>query len=832
MQNKLLMRYPASSWIARWREGLPAGNGRIGALVYGAVWQETVLLNHEDLWGGKTRQEMPDVSSTLPEMQKLLLGGKVEEAQSIMIDALKSRGFRHTTASPVPLGDLRIAMGVRQGFADYLRVLDMESGEIEVGWREGAARFQRSLFVSRTDDLVAMRISTDGSEGIDAELWLELHNPDDAHKPFGMSSAPLPTDAVSSSRSAFLFYAARNDDGQDFGAVGRLMHEGGSLVPTARGLRVRGAREVTVLVRLFVMSPRESAWAELERGLAAVNESYEELLTRHAAVHGELFRSVELDLGAGAAERALSNEELLLEAYRGAAPTALVEKLWSYGRYLLISSSRETGQPCPLLGLWHGDYRAFWAFNMLNENLQMIYWQALSGNMPELLLAVFGYFESMMDQFRENARKLYGCRGILIPAVSTPGEGLMQCLAPHIVAWTGGAGWLAQHYYDYWLHTQDRRFLAERALPFLREVALFYEDFFVVGEDGCYLSVPSVSPENTPGNWLPEGEADGIKTAINATMDFAIAREVLRNLIEGARLTGAYPEDLPRWEAMLARIPAYQLNEDGAVREWMHPAFSDNYHHRHQSHIYPLFPGVEVTPEEQPELFQAFERAIKKRLVIGLTSQTSWSLDHMACVYARMREGELALECLDLISRSCLMNNLFTVHNDWRGMGVGMEFKYAPFQIDATWGGPRRCTRCSSSPSRGSSASSRPCPRGGDGGRSPACCAGVAPSWTSSGTRIAAPWSQSCAPAPRRRSGSRCQRVPETSGSTARLGFAPRRQRWRASPWLRVWRSGSRPPWLPAADLDHPKAILVVLRSLSTPHLTLGRRPRARSYGP
>ena len=46
---------------------------------------------------------------------------------------------------------------------------------------------------------------------------------------------------------------------------------------------------------------------------------------------------------------------------------------------------------------------------------------------------------------------------------------------------------------------------------------------------------------------------------------------------------------------MLTRIPPYQINKDGAVREWMHPLFDDNYHHRHQSHLYPVFPGTEVT---------------------------------------------------------------------------------------------------------------------------------------------------------------------------------------------------------------------------------------------
>jgi alpha-L-fucosidase 2 len=293
----------------------------------------------------------------------------------------------------------------------------------------------------------------------------------------------------------------------------------------------------------------------------------------------------------------------------------------------------------------------------------------------------------MMDDFRTNARNLYGCRGIFVPAISTPDSGRLEDLQPHIIHWTGAAGWLAQHYYDYYLYTQDERFLRERALPFLRETAHFYEDFFITGDDDLYLSVPSVSPENTPGNWMGESRQDRIHTTINATMDFAIAKEVLTNLIEGAELVGMYTDEMETWQTMLTRIPPYQINQDGAIKEWMHPWFDDNYHHRHQSHLYPVFPGMEITKEEQPELFQAFVTAVKKRLVIGLRQQTSWSLVHMACVYARMGEGDLALECLDILGRSALMNNFFTVHNDWRHMGLSLDrLNWAPFQIDANMG--------------------------------------------------------------------------------------------------------------------------------------------------
>lgn len=134
-------------------------------------------------------------------------------------------------------------------------------------------------------------------------------------------------------------------------------------------------------------------------------------------------------------------------------------------------------------------------------------------------------------------------------------------------------------------------------------------------------------------------------------------------------------------------MPAYAVNEDGALREWLHPAFDDNYHHRHQSHLYPIFPGFETTEESNPEIYEAGRVAVEKRLVIGLTSQTGWSMAHMANTYARLGQGDRALECLEILTRGSTGPNLFTYHNDWRKMGLTCgDGKTAPFQIDANFG--------------------------------------------------------------------------------------------------------------------------------------------------
>jgi alpha-L-fucosidase 2 len=258
----------------------------------------------------------------------------------------------------------------------------------------------------------------------------------------------------------------------------------------------------------------------------------------------------------------------------------------------------------------------------------------------------------------------------------------MRMTAPHVIHWTDAAGWLATFYYDYYLFTGDQDFLKNRAVPFMKEVALFYEDYMVKDENGKNMFFPGQSPENQPVD-------NPVKVQINPTMAVAIAKEVFGNLVQACELLDMEAEGVKRWKQCLANMPAYKINEDGALCEWLHPDFKDNYEHRHQSHIYPLFPGQEITQESDPKLYEACKVAIEKRLTIGLKSQTGWSLAHMANVYARLGDGERAMEALNILARCCLGQNLFTYHNDWRHMGATLTTTWgrtSPFQMDANFG--------------------------------------------------------------------------------------------------------------------------------------------------
>lgn len=665
-----------------WREGLPSGNGRIGALVYGAVKEETIILTHEDLWHWGQKDELPDVSHTLPETRKLMDEEKYLEASWHLTNALVDRGYNTELASRFPVADLRLTMECEQAFKQYRRSLDMETGEVTVEWKDGEKSYVRRLFVSRAHDAIIYEINADGQD-FSGMLRLALHPTDDPS--LVEACKEIESSVQMRAEGNHLYFAARNDDGTDFGAVMRIVTDRGALDTELQGaVRFHGASRVLAIVKLFVKGERETDWERLKNELSVISADYNELLATHTDIYGQLFHSANIQLGEDEGVR--TNEELLLDAYDGEAPTELVRKMWAYGRYLFISGTHAEGYPFGLYGLWGGDYQLTWCHNMANENVQMMYWHAPAGGLMELMPSLIRYYDSMMDDFRENARKLYGCRGIYIPAGSTPGIGVPNQVVPVIMNWTGTAAWLARHYYEYYLYTGDRTLLVEKVLPFMREAALFYEDFVVHEHDGQIKFYPSVSPENTPENFMPtDGKplAHPMPTTINATMDCALLKELLTHLIEGSREAGIYTEDVGKWEDMLQWIPDYKVNADGAIREWMDERFDDRYNHRHLSHIYPIFPGQEFTREEHPERFEAFETAVNKRL---LGAQTGWSLGHMAAIYARLGDGNKALEQLDILSRSCLLNNFMTLHNDWRDMGVCMNMEEAPIQLDANLG--------------------------------------------------------------------------------------------------------------------------------------------------
>ena len=204
-------------------------------------------------------------------------------------------------------------------------------------------------------------------------------------------------------------------------------------------------------------------------------------------------------------------------------------------------------------------------------------------------------------------------------------------------------------------------------------------------ESGYIKIYPSVSPENSPLNFIPKDNADmahPMTSAVNSTMDLAIIKELFTNLIELCVEQNIYSEKIKIWKNIVNSIPEYCVNKDEAVKEWQNDNFEDRYYHRHLSHIYPVFPGDEITTND--DIISAFEKAVDLR---DMGAQTGWSQAHMASIYARFNRGNDAMDCLNNLTRSCMQTNFFTLHNDWRRMDLSLEMdSAAPIQLDASIG--------------------------------------------------------------------------------------------------------------------------------------------------
>lgn len=634
MNDVLMSKAPAAWYRDLWREAYPSGNGQIAMLSYGHVAEETVIINHSALWHHSHKMEVPQLHGALQRTREQMDAGDLWNANWIITNELKEKGFSASLGAPFPVCALHFTNHKAGSFSQYRRRLHMDRAEICMQWQDGGYSLSRQGFVSRVDDMVVWKLYSEAEQDQTISLALHETGEEDTQR----KKEELGESLKIYAKPPYIYYAGTNDDGLDFGAVARVITDG-RFTEQEGALRIQGGHEALVLVKVFVRSlDRRQDFTRLTRELEAVEAPYEELLERHRPLHEALYRSAELELEEESGLDGASNEELLERAYDGGTPNALLNKLWKYGRYLMICGTRPGALPFPLYGIYHGRYSMAWPHNMANENTQMIYWHVLGGGLGSLYEALIDYYLSNMEQYRDNARKLFELPGIYMPAGSTPGNAVPNQIVPVIMNWIGCAGWIAQHFYSYYQYTGDETLLREKILPFMKEAADFYEAYLVRREDGSYVIYPSVSPENTPKSLMPSEEwehmAHPCPSAYNATMDIAIIKELLTNLCEASNKTGLYAEKTEKWQEIIDNLPKYEATEDGDMREWQWPGLTQRYNHRHLSHIYPMFPGREIVKGVAPkELTDQFELAVDKRL---LGAQTGWSLAHMACINARL----------------------------------------------------------------------------------------------------------------------------------------------------------------------------------------------------
>lgn len=644
-----------------WEQGLISGNGIVGASVLSRPLDETIVFSHERLFLPEQDPLMPPhTAPRLFEIRRLIQRGLYRQASQLTFDISEQDGFRYPDPF-VPAFDLKIRMDAEMQIKDYMRSTNFQTGEATVHWADNRGVFERKLFVSRADGIAVLSITGPGKGSVNCRLELKPRDPDHARFRRNISDLEITADE-SSLTYRNNFANAYPGSIHTLEGVARVIVRNGSTTPDRRNLVIRGADEVLVFIDITLLyDSDESRIEQTKKILAELPADYENLLKRHVKIHGALFNRMRLDLGGGADHR-LTSEELLAKTSDSHLSRALIEKEFDAGRYNIISSTGEL--PPNLQGVWAGTYDPPWASDFTqNGNVPSAIASLLMGNMPELMLAYTSYIESIVPYLEINADRIFGARGIVLPSrTSTNGFNNSFNASFPGAFWVAGAAWAAHFFYDYYLYTGDRVFLAQHALPFMEKAALFFEDYLIEDADGKYMFIPTQSPENAPSNTKSQ-------SSLNATMSVAAAKELLGNLIEASRELGINQQKIPLWQAMLEKMPAYMINEDGAVKEWLTPKLEDNYDHRHSSQLYPLYDGMPDEIAQSPELQAAFKRVIELKLERHWTHQQkrrgfmSFGLVQLGQAATSLEEADLAYRCLIPLVNHYWLHNLASMHN-------------------------------------------------------------------------------------------------------------------------------------------------------------------------